>query len=87
MYLFITDTDNDFTTNPALTWYLSRLKQNKKFVPATFSILPSASQRNCGQVAIGNRMQAIQVAYEQRNQENDNLAQNDEDDSDDSDSD
>jgi hypothetical protein len=87
VYLFITDTDNDFTTNPALTWYLSRLKQNKKFVPATFSILPSASQRNCGQVAIGNRMQAIQVAYEQRNQENDNLAQNDEDDSDDSDSD
>ena len=87
VYLFIRDTDNDFTANPALIWYLSRLNQNKKFVPTTFSILPSASQRNCGPVAIGNRMQAIRVAYEQRNQENDNLAQNDENDSDDSDSD
>lgn len=87
VYLFITDTDNDFTANPALIWYLSRLNQNKKFVPATFSILPSASQRNCGPVAIGNRMQAIRVAYEQRNQENDDPTQNDESESDDSDSD
>jgi len=69
-YLFITDTDNDFRTNPALRWYLSKLTENKKFVPSTFTILPSASQRNCGSVAINARIQAITVAYEHRNREN-----------------
>jgi hypothetical protein len=73
-YSFIHN-DTEFTTDPSLIWYLNRVKQNKDFVPPTFTGLSPGSQRNCGPVPINDRLIAIQQAYNDRNQNNPHMVQ------------
>ena len=67
--------DSDQFPRPYLVWYLQELVNNANFVPRTFHDLSAGDQRNCRPMPVHRRMMAIQEAYDNRGQqEQDNVS-------------